>query len=173
VLQKPHCPRFLCLIAVAALGGIGVSALGGCAHRAAPTVAPTPPPATATWIITPSAPPDVAPGGTGLPAVPGLASAAPSVEPDSAPPGTLTCAELGKAIKQASVMQPGVVDRIVAASASADAPVADAAQRLATAYAKAVASKNTADEPDAVAAVSAAAADMDGVCGESGLESVG
>jgi hypothetical protein len=50
-------------------------------------------------------------------------------------------------------MEPGVVARIVAAASTADAPVADAAQRL--------------------AAVSAAAADMAGVCSESGLESAG
>jgi hypothetical protein len=70
-------------------------------------------------------------------------------------------------------MEPGVVDRIVAASSTADAPVADAAQRLAAAYAKATTSKGTSQEPDAVAAVSAAAADMAGVCAESGLESAG
>jgi hypothetical protein len=70
-------------------------------------------------------------------------------------------------------MEPGVVTHIVTAATTADAPVADAAQRLATAYAKATASGNTAQEPDAVAAVSAAAADMSGVCTESGLESAG
>jgi hypothetical protein len=70
-------------------------------------------------------------------------------------------------------MEPGVIDRVVAAASTADAPVAVAAQRLAAAYAKATASRNTTQEPDAVAAVSAAAADMAGVCAESGLESVG
>lgn len=97
----------------------------------------------------------------------------PSVEPSGAPPGTLTCAELGEAIKRASLMQPGVVDGIVRTSGTADAPVADAAQRLATAYATAVAAKGGDREPDAVAAVSAAAADMEGVCDESGLATAG
>jgi hypothetical protein len=70
-------------------------------------------------------------------------------------------------------MEPGVVDHIATAASTADAPVADAAQRLAAAYAKATTSKGTSQEPDAVAAVSAAAADMAGVCAESGLESAG
>jgi hypothetical protein len=70
-------------------------------------------------------------------------------------------------------MDPGVIDDIVAASDTADAPVADAAGRLASAYAAAVASKGGAKEPDAVAAVSEAAADMSGVCNDSGLDTVG
>jgi hypothetical protein len=70
-------------------------------------------------------------------------------------------------------MNPSVVDAIVAASASADAPIADAARRLGDAYRKALSSSGTADEPDAVAAVSAAGAEMSTVCGESGLDTVG
>jgi hypothetical protein len=97
----------------------------------------------------------------------------PTAEASGAPPGTRTCADLNTAITQGTLTDPGVVDRIVAASATADAPVADAAQRLAAAYARAAASKGTAQEPDAVAAVSAAASDMAGVCDESGLESAG
>jgi hypothetical protein len=100
-------------------------------------------------------------------------AAVPTAEPSGGRPGTRTCALLGAAITQATLMDPGVITLIVAASATADAPVADAAQRLAAAYAKAARSKGTAAEPDAVAAVSAAAADMDGVCDESGLESAG
>jgi hypothetical protein len=97
----------------------------------------------------------------------------PTTEPSGAAPGTRTCTELGTAIAEATLMQPDVVDQIVAASATADAPVSDAAQRLAAAYAKATAAKGKSQEPDAVAAVSAAAADMAGVCDESGLESAG
>jgi len=103
----------------------------------------------------------------------GAAEVPPSVEPSGAPPGTLTCAELGEAIRRASLMQPGVVDGIARTSGTADAPVADAAQRLATAYASAVAAKGSDSEPDAVAAVSAAAVDMEGVCDESGLATTG
>lgn len=97
----------------------------------------------------------------------------PTAEASGALPGTRTCAALGTAITQATLMDPGVVGGIVAAAATADAPVSDAAQRLAAAYAKAVAAKGTPQEPDAVAAVSAAASDMSGVCQESGLESAG
>jgi len=97
----------------------------------------------------------------------------PTAEASGALPGTRTCAALTTAITRATLMDPGVVDRIVAASSTADAPVADAAQRLAAAYARATASRGAAQEPDAVAAVSAAAADMAGVCAESGLESAG
>jgi hypothetical protein len=99
--------------------------------------------------------------------------AVPTAEASGALPGTRTCAALTAAITQATLMEPGVVAHIVAAAATADAPVADAAQRLAAAYAKAASSTNTVQEPDAVAAVSAAAADMSGVCTESGLESAG
>jgi hypothetical protein len=89
------------------------------------------------------------------------------------PPGTVTCHLLVAAIKGATLMDPGVVDAIVRASATADAPVADSAQRLAAAYASAVTSKGTQGEADAVAAVSAAGTDMSGVCADSGLESAG
>jgi hypothetical protein len=127
---------------------------------------PTPPSARpaspAAQSASPAAPPQ-------LSTPPGV----PTAEASGALPGTRTCADLSAAISRANLMEPGVVDRIVAAASTADAPVADAAQRLATAYAKATRSKNTAQEPDAVAAVSAAAADMAGVCDESGLESAG
>ena len=93
--------------------------------------------------------------------------------PADDPPGALTCARLEVALRRATLMSPSVVDGIVAASATADAPVADAAQRLAAAYAKAVAARGAAQEPDAVAAVSAAASDMSGVCRQSGLATVG
>jgi hypothetical protein len=88
-------------------------------------------------------------------------------------PGSIACARLAVAIKGGSFMIPGVTDEIVAAAASADAPLADAARRLGDAYRAAVASKNKADEPDKIAAVAVAASDMSGVCAESGLLTVG
>jgi len=130
--------------------------LTGCAHS---TPAPQPPPAASPVATSPAAPPSP----------PGV----PTAEVSGALPGTRTCADLNTAIGRATLMEPGVVDRIVAASSTADAPVADAAQRLAAAYARASTSRGTSQEPDAVAAVSAAAADMAGVCAESGLESAG
>ena len=70
-------------------------------------------------------------------------------------------------------MNPGVVDGIARASGTADAPVADAARRLATAYASAVESHGTDSEPDAIAAVGVASAEMTSVCQESGLNAAG
>jgi hypothetical protein len=89
------------------------------------------------------------------------------------PPGTITCHKLAEAVANATLMEPGVVDEIVAASSTADAPVADSAHRLAATYASALTAKGSDSEPDAVAAVSAAGADMSGVCDDSGLETVG
>jgi hypothetical protein len=103
---------------------------------------------------------------------PASAGTSASAGPDD-PPGAITCHLLALAVTDATLMEPGVVAAIVAASTTADAPVADSATRLSTAYASAVAAKNTDNEPDAIAAVSAAGADMSGVCDDSGLESVG
>jgi len=89
------------------------------------------------------------------------------------PPGSIACARLAVAVAAGSFMTPGVIDGIVAATATADAPLADAAQRLGDAYRAAVAAKNKADEPDRIAAIGAAASDMSGVCAESGLQTVG
>ncbi|AGZ39641.1 hypothetical protein AFR_06760 [Actinoplanes friuliensis DSM 7358] len=89
------------------------------------------------------------------------------------PPGTLTCTKVVSAVREGTLMTPGVVTDIVTASTTADAPVADEAQRLSTAFTAAVAAHNTDNEPDAIAAVSAAAAAMVKVCGDSGLETVG
>ncbi|WP_433301591.1 hypothetical protein ACQP2F_06535 [Actinoplanes sp. CA-030573] len=89
------------------------------------------------------------------------------------PPGTVGCALLGAAITAGSLMTPGVVDDVVAATRDADAPLADAATRLGDAYKIAVAAAGKADEPDKVAAVGAAASDMSGVCAESGLKTAG
>ena len=122
-------------------------------------------------VASPSAPVDESASGPDA----GSGEALPSVigsGPDD-PPGSIACARLGAAIAAGSFMTAGVVDGIVAASATADAPVADAARRLGDAYRAAVASKNQADEPDRIAAVGAAASDMSGVCAESGLQTVG
>ena len=104
------------------------------------------------------------------------AESTPTVEPSAAPedtPGLNACAALKAAVADATLMTPGVVDAIVQASATADAPVTDAARRLAVAYAAATAATGTDDEPDTVAAVSAAGADMASICNDSGLDSVG
>ncbi len=88
-------------------------------------------------------------------------------------PGALACRTLIVAVRDGTLMTPGVVDGIVQASTAADAPIAEAAQRLAAAYAGAVSAAGTESEPDAVAAVSAAGVEMSTVCDESGLETVG
>jgi len=89
------------------------------------------------------------------------------------PPGTTSCHLLAQAVLNANLMDPGTVDVIVAAGSTADAPVADAAHRLASTYAKALAAKGHANEPETIAAVSAAGADMSAVCKDSGLDTVG
>ena len=86
------------------------------------------------------------------------------------PPGRFTCRNLAAAVRNGSLMEPGVVEAIVGASGTADAPVADAAAALGQAYGKALTSHDTVAEPDAIAAVSAAAADMSQVCADSGLD---
>jgi hypothetical protein len=105
---------------------------------------------------------------------PSVASSSPegSMEVDD-PPGSLACGALQQAVTKATLMDPGVVDAIVRASRTADAPVADAADRLAAAYASAVAAHGSESEPDAIAAVSVAGADMTKVCDDSGLDTVG
>ena len=98
------------------------------------------------------------------------ASAPPSATVDSPlpddTPGLNACGALKAAVADATLMTPGVVDAVVRASATADAPIVDAAQRLAVAYAAATAAAGTDTEPDAVAAVSAAGADMTTVCAD-------
>ncbi len=105
------------------------------------------------------------------PTLPAPVPADPSATEDV--PGTLACQALITAVRDGTLMSPGVVDGIVRAGTTADAPIADAAQRLAAAYAAAVSARGTDGEPDAVAAVSAAGVDMTTVCDESGLETVG
>ncbi|WP_189079021.1 hypothetical protein [Mangrovihabitans endophyticus] len=106
------------------------------------------------------------------------ASAAPGGMDDLQPtssdaPGVDACSLLKRAVDEGTLMEPGVVDAIVRISGRADAPVADAGRRLAAAYASAAGAHGTEDEPDAVAGVSAAGADMSSVCTDSGLETVG
>jgi hypothetical protein len=102
-----------------------------------------------------------------------LPTASSGVPVDDDPPGSVACGELKDAVTAASLMEPGVVDKIVRLSSTADAPVADSAQRLAVAYAAAVTAHGSDSEPDAVAAVSVAGADMTKVCSDSGLDTVG
>jgi hypothetical protein len=98
-----------------------------------------------------------------------------SIDPGAGgdPPGSAGCARLAVAVEAGSLMDAGVVDGIVDVSRTADAPLADAAERLEVAYRAAAAANGKSDEPDKVAAVSAAASDMSGVCADSGLQTVG
>jgi hypothetical protein len=155
--------RSLCAVVLSVLIA-GFAAAGGCSadDRRTPT---------------PSAAPEAAPptASTAVDDPPGASAAAPpsvSAVVDD-PPGAITCARVVRAVREATLMMPGVVADVVRASGTADAPVADAAQRLSAAYAAAVEARGTDSEPDAVAAVSAAAAEMVGVCGDSGLGTVG
>jgi hypothetical protein len=100
------------------------------------------------------------------------APAASTAAPDD-PPGTIACGKAVGAVREATLMNPGVITAITAAAGTADAPVADAAQRLSEAYTKAVAAHNKDTEPDAIAAVSAAAAELVAICNDSGLETAG
>jgi hypothetical protein len=107
------------------------------------------------------------------PSSPGVAvvPADPSATEDV--PGALACGTLVAAIKDGTLMEPGIVETIVTSASTADAPIADAAQRLRDAFAAAAGSIGTDNEADAVAAVSAAGADMLQICDESGLQTVG
>jgi hypothetical protein len=88
-------------------------------------------------------------------------------------PGAVACRALTAAVRAATLMNAGVVDGIATTASTADAPIADSAQRLAQAYRAAAAARGTDGEPDLVAAVSVAGADMTRVCEESGLDTVG
>jgi len=89
------------------------------------------------------------------------------------PLGVLACARSTAAIDAGSFRTPGVVDEIVAASATADAPPADAADRWGASSRAAVGATSEPDEPDKIAAVGAAASDMSDVCAASGRRSSG
>jgi hypothetical protein len=153
---------------MAAIAG-GVS---GCGVESNPIAAPPAEP-----IVTTAATPGAsgvagaapAEGASASAEVPGTASAAAVDDP----PGTVTCAQLGRALRDGSLMTAGVVDGIEQAAATADAPIADAADRLGKAYDAAVAASGKSGEPDAVAKVSARASDMSDVCADSGLQTAG
>jgi len=131
-----------------------------------------------------SGPPDNPPA----PAISGPAST-PAVEPSAdeptadepsadepsadGPPGAIACGKAALAVRDATLMNPGVITDITRASGTADAPVADAAQHLSEAYTEAAGAHGTGAEPDAVAAVSAAAAELLRICSDSGLVAVG
>ena len=100
------------------------------------------------------------------------ASSATSAQVDE-PPGSIACARAVRAVREATLMNPDVITDITAAAGTADAPVADAAQRLSAAYDAAVTAHDTDTEPDAVAAVSGAAAELVAICGDSGLGPAG
>jgi hypothetical protein len=87
--------------------------------------------------------------------------------------GMLACGALSASVQDGTLMEPGVAESIVTSAGSADAPIADAAQRLRAAYDSAMAAHGTGSEPDAVAAVSAAGSDMLDVCDDSGLKTAG
>jgi hypothetical protein len=107
------------------------------------------------------------------PAPTAAATSAAPASPEDEPPGTIACGKAIRAVRDATLMNPGVIADITNAAGTADAPVADAAQRLAEAYDKAVAAHNKDTEPDAIAAVSAAGAELIQICTDSGLETVG
>ena len=98
-------------------------------------------------------------------------SAAPS--PPGDPSGAVACGKAISAVRAATLMDPGVITDIATAAGPADAPIADAAQRLSKAYTAAVAAHDKDTEPDAIAAVSAAAAELVTICNDSGLETAG
>ena len=140
-----------------------VAALAGCS---APATSPqTAPPGSSPSVPSPG---DPAVGG---PAAGGPSAGVPAVGDE--PPGTLACGKISAAVRDGTMMQPGVVSDVRGSAATADAPVADAAARLQDAYDRAVRARGSEDEPDLVAGVSAAAAEMVSVCSDSGLETVG
>ena len=123
-----------------------------------------------TALVTGCSAPTAAP--TTAPAPSAGASTGASAVPDE-PPGTVACGKISEAARAGTLMQPGVVTDVYRSTATADAPVADAAGRLQEAYERAVRAQGSENEPDLVAAVSAAAAEMVSVCADSGLETAG
>ncbi|MGA5304553.1 hypothetical protein ACPCHT_31900 [Nucisporomicrobium flavum] len=117
---------------------------------------------------TPAAPPSPTP-----PAPAASPARPPSAAVADDPPGSVACGKISEAVREGTLMQPGVVSDVGRSTATADAPVADAAVRLQQAYDRAVAAQGRDDEPDRVAAVSAAAAQMVSVCADSGLATAG
>ena len=110
---------------------------------------------------------------------PGTEAVAPAGSPSVSttavddPPGSLACGKAVTALRDGTLMNPGVVEDIAGTAGTADAPVADAAQRLTTAFAAALQAEGDEEEPDAIAAVSAAGAEMARICSDAGLETTG
>ena len=109
---------------------------------------------------------------------PGTDAVAPAGSPSVStavddPPGSLACGKAVTALRDGTLMNPGVVEDIAGTAGTADAPVADAAQRLTTAFAAALQAEGDEEEPDAIAAVSAAGAELARICADSGLETTG
>jgi hypothetical protein len=119
-----------------------------------------------------SSPPDDPPATTAPAAGPTDGSSADHTSADDLP-GTIACGKAARALSDGTLMDPGVISDITHAAGSADAPVADAADHLSEAYTEAVRAHGTDAEPDAVAAVSRAAAELIEICRDSGLETVG
>jgi hypothetical protein len=109
------------------------------------------------------------------PAIPSPPSAATSASlaPADDPPGALACGEAVRAVRDATLMNPGVITDITNAAGTADAPIAAAALRLSAAYTVALAAHDKDTEPDAIAAVSGAAAELVELCSDSGLQTAG
>lgn len=108
-----------------------------------------------------------------LPSQPSNATSSAATTFADDPPGAVACAKAARTLRDGTVMNPGVVTEIEDAAVTADAPVLEAAEALSESYTKAVAAHGTDAEPDAVAAVSEAAARLTQVCADSGLEVVG
>jgi hypothetical protein len=164
-------PPVTALVLLAGCSSSGSEAGGG------PGGSPSDPAFSSPASASPSAPASPPRSAASVPSAASAASAASVPSADSSAsedvPGMVACGALASAINDGTIMHAGVVDAIVAAAAAADTPISDAAKRLAGAYATATAAVGTEDEPDAVADVSAVAADMSDVCGESGLDTVG
>jgi len=150
---------------------IAGSTVAGCSD-------PSPEPATSPTAAAPGAPNTEQPGASAV--LDNGPSGAPDSGPPGAaaaqvdePPGVIACGKAVRAVRDATLMNPGVIADITAATGTADAPVADAAQNLSAAYRTAVAAHDTDAEPDAVAAVSAAAAELVKICDDSGLGTAG
>lgn len=141
-------------------GSVVAGLAAGCSHPSAEPASPSP-----------AAAPGNGPPGSS--AGPGEQPPAASAAQVDEPPGTIACGRAVRAVRAATLMNPGVITDIAAATGTADAPVADAALALSAAYQKAITAHGTDAEPDAVAAVSAAAAALVRICADSGLETAG
>lgn len=171
--QKTFLVGLAAVVAVA--GGVVAGCDGGNNPTTAPPVeAPSGTPSGAP-IGVPGGDPNGASGRASIGAAGGVSSggtAGPLAAVDD-PPGMITCVRLAVAIKDGNLMAPGVVYDIEKLAGTADAPVADAADRLGRAYDAALAAAGKTDEPDAIATVSSAASEMSDVRADSGLRTAG